>query len=94
MKTHINLQMNEKFLDKKYCEKCAGEIICENSWTHVSQDDLAKEIYGHAFVYYKWVFLKRLPIAKEKIYEHTVDGIDIENKTDRFQFAWNVIWRL
>lgn len=94
MADHMSLEMDQKYLDKQYCKKLAGDIIWENKWDQVSQMELAKEIYGHAFVFYKWEFLEKLPIAKEKIYDHTADGIDIENKLDRYHKVWDAIWNL
>lgn len=94
MADYLKLEMEEKYLDKAYCEKLAGDIIWENKWDKISREELAKEIYGHAFVCYKWEFIKHLPIMKEKIYDHTADGIDIENKVDRFQNVWNVLWTM
>lgn len=91
---HIKLEMEEKYLDKAYCEKLAGDIIWDNKWDQVSQKQLAKEIYGHAFVFYKWEFLKNVPVVNKKIYDHTADGIDLDNKVDRFQHVWEAVWNL
>lgn len=90
----MNLRMREKYLDKACCKRVAGRCIEKYGWTNVTQEQLAKEIYGHAFVYYKWDFLKKLPIADKEIYSHVEDGIDIADETDRFQAVWELIWRL
>lgn len=90
----MKLKMEEKYLDKTYCEKLAGDIIWENKWDQVSRKQLAKEIYGHAFVYYKWSVMKHVPLVNKLVYAHAADGIDLDNKVDRFQAVWEVVWNL
>ena len=56
-------------------------------------DQIAKEIYGHAYVYYHWKWMKKLPLANRLIYKHAQDGIDVEDKVDKGQLIWEWIWR-
>lgn len=92
MADHVKIEMKEAYLDKEFCLKLAGDIIWENKWDQISVEEMAKEIYGHAFVFYKWEFLEKLPIAKEKIYDHTADGIDLDNHIDRYHNVWDIVW--
>ena len=87
-------RMDEKYLDKAYCDKKAGQIIWKKKWNNVSHKQLAKEIYGHAFVFYRLQFLSKCPCFDKMIYRHTTDGIDLENKVDRYQVIWEILWKI
>lgn len=91
---YLKLAMDEKYLDKKYCQECAKKIISEYGWEMISEMELAKEIYGHAFIFYKGSILKNIPGLKEKVFDHVADGIDVENKLDKRQGAFEMIWKL
>lgn len=88
------LRMREEYLDKEVCLKRAQKLISYNDWKHVTQDQIAKEIYGHAYVYYRWKWMGKLPFANQLIYSHVRDGIDVEDKVDKGQLIWEWIWRL
>lgn len=88
------LRMREEYLDKDVCRKRAKKLISYNEWKHVTVDQIAKEIYGHAYVYYHWKWMKKLPLANRLIYKHAQDGIDVEDKVDTFQFVWEWIWEM
>lgn len=64
----MKLRMDEKYLDKAYCDKKAGQIIWKKKWNNVSHKQLAKEIYGHAFVFYRLQFLSKCPCFDKMIY--------------------------
>ncbi len=87
------LRMREEYLDKNICVKRAQKLVSYNEWKHVSVMQIAKEIYGHAYVYYHMKWLKELPLADCLIYSHVSDGIDVEDKSDMFQFVWEWIWK-
>jgi len=87
------LRMREEFLKKDFCVKRAQKLISYNDWENVSVMQIAKEIYGHAYVYYYMKWLKKTPLTDRLIYEHVADGIDVEDKTDKFQLAWEWIWK-
>ncbi len=85
--------MREEYLDKEVCLKRAQKLISYNEWKHVTVEQIAKEIYGHAYVYYRWKWMKKLPLVNHLIYRHAQDGIDVEDKVDKFQFMWEWIWK-
>lgn len=64
------------------------------NWTNVTAYQIAQEIYGHAAVFYNFGGLTKLiPDGQGgNIYSHLADGVDIENKVDRYQSVWNTIW--
>ncbi len=89
-----SLQMKKEYLDKNRCREAAESLVRVYGWERVSADQLAKEIYGHAFIYYKASFMKKNPILYKLAYIHCEDGIDVGNVVDRFQIIWEIIWRV
>ena len=87
------LHMKEEYLNKDACIKRAQKLVSYNGWTNVSVEQIAKEIYGHAYVYYHMAWLDKLPVANSMIYKHVADGIDVEDKLDPFQFVWEWMWK-
>lgn len=85
--------MDEKYLKKDVCVKRAQRLIEKYHWTHVTAEQLSKEIYGHAYVYYRWKWMSKLLVANRLIYSHATDGIDVEDKVDNFQFVWEWLWK-
>ena len=85
--------MKEEYLDKEVCIKRAQKLISYNDWKNVSVMQIAKEIYGHAYVFYCMEWLNKLPVANWLIYKHVADGIDVEDRLDSFQFVWEWIWK-
>lgn len=85
--------MQEKYLNKECCIKRAQKLVDYNGWKNVTVEQLAKEIYGHAYVYYHWTWMSKLPVANHMIYNHAADGIDVTDKPDSFQPVWEWIWK-
>lgn len=88
----INIGMKKEYLDKQFCKQFAKELIKTHQWQKVEADQLAKEIYGHAFIYCHFKMLGKVKSLDKAIYSHVANGVDLDNHVDRFQFAWNVIW--
>lgn len=88
----LNIGMQEAYLKKNICIAQAKGIIRTYGWKNVTADQLAKEIRGHAIVRYKASWLKGIPGLNSAIYSHVADGVDVQNKVDRFQWAWNMMW--
>ncbi len=89
-----NLPMDRKYMNKRICQKTAEELVTTRNWDKVTAGQLSKEIYGHAFVYYKFSFMEKIPPLNKMIYCHCADGIDLTNGVDPFQPIWNVLWKL
>ena len=90
----VNLGMFPGYLDKTKATEKAKEVIRNYGWTKVTVDQLAKEIYGHAAVYYKAAFLSKVPLLNDAVYSHVANGVDVDNAVDRYQIVWNTIWAL
>lgn len=90
----INIGMTRGYLDKTICMAQGRGIIKTYNWTNVTGLQLAKEIYGHAVVYYKLSILDKVPILNDKIYSHAANGVDVEDAVDKYQSVWDMIWDL
>lgn len=91
----VNIGMYSSYLDKNVCLEQARGVIRTHKWTNVTADQLQREIYGHAVVYYKWSALQNIPVLDEKVYAHVADGVDLDNQVDRYQWVWdNVTWKM
>lgn len=88
----INLGMNRGYLNKSTCIAQARGIIQKHGWNNVTSTQLAKEIYGHAYVCYNWEFLGNIPKVDEAVYAHVTDGVHVTNKVDDYQFVWDFLW--
>ena len=87
------IRMDEKYLEKDACMKSAQTLMEKYHWTKVTTEQLPKEIYGHAYVYYRWKWMEKLPVANRLVYSHAADGIDVTDKVDSFQPVWEWIWK-
>ena len=45
-------------------------------------------------MFYRLQFLSKCPCFDKMIYGHTTDGIDLENKVDRYQVIWEILWKI
>jgi len=90
----VNIGMQRGYLDKNIALDQARGIIRTYGWTNVTADQLAKEIYGHAAIYYKAAFLSKIPGLNKAVYSHVANGVDVDNCVDRYQTVWNTIWAL
>ncbi len=90
----INIGMSRGYLNKTTCMDQGKGIIRTRNWKNVTSLQLAKEIYGHAVVYYRAAILAKIPILDNAIYSHVANGVDLANEVDRYQAVWNTIWNL
>ncbi|SFU69243.1 hypothetical protein [Butyrivibrio sp. M55] len=88
----INIGMSRGYLDKNICNEQAKGIIRTYGWTNVTAQQLAKEIYGHAYVYYNFSWLSNVPGLNKKVYDHAADGVDLVNGVDDHQAVWEFLW--
>lgn len=89
----ITLTTSRMFLNKTTCDSVAFTYIKNCGWKNITQDQLKKEIYAHAYVYYKMAYLQNIPISTvQDIYNSAANGIDIEDKVDSRQWAFELIW--
>lgn len=91
---HINIGMMQSYLNKTVCIEQGKGIIRTHNWKNVTSLQLAKEIYGHAVVYYKAAILSKIPVLNDAIYSHVANGVDLDNAVDRYQTVWDTIWNL
>ena len=89
----INIGMSTAYLDKNICNEQAKGLIRTYGWKDVSALQLAKEIYGHAIVYYKFSLLEKIPGLNTEVYQHAADGVDVKNQVDEHQWLWDIIWK-
>lgn len=90
----INIGMMRTYLNKNVCLEQGKGIIKTYNWKNVTSLQLAKEIYGHAVVYYRAAILGKIPLVNDAIYSHVADGVDVENKVDKHQAVWETIWNI
>lgn len=89
----VNLAMSRSYLNKSYCATSAHIYVTNCHWTHVTETQIKKEIYAHAYVYYNMGFLQNVPLASS-IYASAANGIYIEDAVDSRQWAFELIWLL
>lgn len=98
-KKYLNLEMSDYYFDRDNCMKAAQEIVDNEEITGMTVKQIAKEIYTHAYVYYKFdklpQFVKDLSIAK-KAYNSAANGVDLEDNGDSLKrrVAYTCIWLL
>lgn len=88
----VTMTTTKLFLNKDYCLTQARRIIITYGWKNVKYDDLAKEMYGHAQVYFNWPkVIQNIKVNNEAVKDHC-KAIDLDDKVDRYQPLWNQIW--
>ena len=90
----INVGMMRSYLNKNVCLDQGKGIIKTHGWKNVTSLQLAKEIYGHAVVYYRASILAKIPVLDTMIYSHVANGVDVDNKVDKYQAVWETIWNI
>ena len=88
----INIGMTRGYLSKTICLDQARGVIRTYKWKNVTGGQLAREIYGHAMVYFRWGVLGDIPIINNLVYSHVADGVDLDNKVDKYQTVWDFLW--
>lgn len=95
----VKLYMNEVYVNKENCKDLANDLLADGFIEDMNEDDLAAEIYTHAFFYYLFDSipdaLHELPVLS-KIYNSVSNGIDLENGGDTGlrQIVYAVIFRV
>ena len=90
----LTFQTTRSFLNKSYCIAQAKGIIRTYGWKNVTSDQLAREMYGHAQVYFNWpMIIQRIKVENESVRDH-VKRIDLDNKVDPYQRLWDNIWNI
>lgn len=92
----VNIGMTKNYLNKDTCLYVAAQWVHGSNWKNVTVAQIAHEIYGHAVGYYNWSgVLKAIPDLKGgSFYDHVADGVDINNSVDKYQAAFDVIWKV
>lgn len=92
----INIGMYKTYLNKQTCLYVAGQWVRDQKWTNVTATQIAHEIFGHAVGYYRFAgLLKAIPdLNGSNFYSHVSDGVDINNAVDKYQWAFDTIWKI
>lgn len=88
----LSLATTKSFLDKNYCLTQARRIVITYGWKNVTYKELAKEMYGHAQVYFNWPkVIQNIKVDNEAVKDHC-KSIELDNGVDHYQPLWNKIW--
>lgn len=100
MKKYKNIEMNKDLYDREYCLVLAEKIVENGEISGMSVEEIAMEIYAHAYIYYnfdkapEWV---RKSEFGESMYESVKNGVDLEDGGDKalrkifFQTVWELM---
>ena len=94
---HINIPMEETLNNRKLCKMMAKEIAANKSITGMTESQLSREIFAHAYVFYNFRFVpKKLSKTDlfKKILRSASDGVDLEDGGDSLirRIAYRMIW--
>ncbi len=93
LKGGVNIYMYKELLDKQHCIALSQSIQRLYGYYNISVMDIAKELYGHAYVYYKLPILNKIPVKSvNSIYKSAANGADIGNARDSRAWAFDIIW--
>lgn len=98
-KKYMNIPMEEKLYSRDFCKKMAREIEAKEEITGMTQSQLSREIFAHAYVFYNFRFVPKCLKEKEifkKFYRSVENGVDLEDNGDSFarRVAYRIIWLL
>ena len=89
----LNLGMSRTYLNKNTCRVQARNIIRQRKWTRITVEQLTREIYAHAFVYYYLgKALKSINTSTAHNIYRSASQVQVENAVDSRQWAFNIIW--
>lgn len=92
----FNIGMFRNYLNKEYCMNLAMYYCSANKFKNVSIKQIAAEIHGHAVAYYNPLIAIPAYICPDgkgsNLYSHLANGVDIEDKVDKYQTVWNFLW--
>ena len=98
-KKYCFIEMNRNIYDKDNCVNIARELLNKKKITEMGVNQLAQEIYGHAYVYYnfkkapKWFQSSRLG---KSMFESSNNGVDLLSGGDTWyrQIFYYICWFL
>lgn len=93
----LNLEMKKSYYDKKECLVEAQEIFDSKKITGMTVQQIAEEIYTHAFVFFNFHFLPskiRETNLARRIFNSAANGVDLEDDGDTFKrrVCYSLIW--
>lgn len=100
MKKYKNIEMCRDLYDRDYCLVLAEKIAENEEISDMTSEEIAMEIYAHAYVYYnfdkapEWI---RSSDFGKSIYESVENGVDLEDGGDTairkvfFQTVWELM---
>lgn len=88
-----HIAMQERFLNKSWCLTEASGLIQYYGLHNINQQQLAIEIYAHAYVFYYGKLLSFIPVKTvQNIYNSAANGIDFVDGLDSRQSYFELIW--
>lgn len=89
-----SLPVDPRLLVKEECLKKAAEIRREGKLVHLSERDIARELYFHAAVYF--LCLRLRPVLNLKSVMERADPIDLSDAGDTAfrTFCYRLFWLL
>ena len=95
----LNLEMKDSFYDKEECLIEAQKIYDSKMITGMTVNQIAEEIYTHAFVFFNFHFLPamiRETALASRIFNSAANGVDLEDNGDTFKrrICYSLIWNL
>lgn len=98
-KKTMNIRMTTALNSREYCKEMARQIKREQLITGMSESQLSREIFAHAYVFcnFKYVpkAIKNTNVARSA-YRSVADGVDLEDNGDSLvrRIAYRVIWMM
>lgn len=89
----LSLPMDPRLLVKEECLKKAAEIRQEGKLDRLSEQEIARELYSHAVVYF--LCLRLRPFLRLRFIMERADPIDLSDNGDTpFRtFCYKILWR-
>jgi len=90
----LSLPMDPRLLVKEECLKKAAEILQEGKLDRLSEQEIARELYFHAVMYY--LCLRLRPYLHLRHIMERADPIDLSDDGDTAfrTFCYKILWRL
>lgn len=98
-KKYMNIPMNIDLYSRKNCNELADTIYETRQIEGMTKDQLAVEIFAHAYIFYNFRFVPaflRKTAKAQSFYRSVENGVDLEDNGDTLvrRIAYRFIWML